>query len=187
MAFTRLPSDERTNHNDWFLQFREKARVRFTPPLRRSPSAQRMVKRKNCGLSPAGIALLVVFCYLSEVDHGALVADRQRRKSLWSGHASWRTSQGPWTGNCCWRMSIRLPSSIATVSVRSLCRKLRQVEEGPLWRRGRCLPTLPSLTLMPSLSSSPWMRGAPPERVGRAHPADQVTDFGTRLGWSKTA
>jgi hypothetical protein len=31
------------------------------------------------------------------------------------------------------------------------------------------------------------MRGAPPERVGRAHPADQVTDFGTRLGSSKTA
>jgi hypothetical protein len=31
----------------------------------------------------------------SEVDHGALVADRRGRGSLWSGHGSWHSSPGP--------------------------------------------------------------------------------------------
>ena len=42
-----------------------------------------------------------------------------------------------------------------------LRRKLRQVREGALGRHGMYLPTVAWLTSMPSLSSSPWMRGAP--------------------------
>src|ERR1700736_3997098 len=51
--------------------------------------------------------------------------------------------------------------SIAAMSVRWFCRKLRQVGEGSLGRHGMYLPTVAWLTSMPSLSSSPWMRGAP--------------------------
>src|SRR6266436_2110851 len=51
--------------------------------------------------------------------------------------------------------------SIAAMSGRWLRRKLRQVGEGTLGRRGIHRPTVAWLTLMPSLSSSPWMRGAP--------------------------
>src|SRR6266568_2783741 len=57
--------------------------------------------------------------------------------------------------------------SIAAMSVRWLCRKLRQVGEGTLGRHGRYLPTVAWLTLMPSLSSSPWMRGAPQSRLAK--------------------
>ena len=77
--------------------------------------------------------------------------------------------------------------SIAAMSVRWLCRKLRQVGEGTLGRHGRDMPTVAWLTSMPSLSSSPWMRGAAPERVGQAYPADQITDLGTHPGPSPTA
>src|ERR1019366_3212628 len=52
--------------------------------------------------------------------------------------------------------------SIAAMSVRWLCRKLRQVGDGTLGRHGRYLPTVVWLTSMPSLSSSPWMRSAEP-------------------------
>jgi len=45
---------------------------------------------------------------------------------------------------------------------------------GPLLR-AIYLATLVCPTSMPSLSSSPWIRGAPPERVGKAHVADQLT------------
>src|SRR5258707_3124910 len=51
--------------------------------------------------------------------------------------------------------------SIAERSGRWLRRKLRQVGEGTLGRHGIHLPTVAWLILMPSLSSSPWMRGAP--------------------------
>src|SRR5215510_9650038 len=37
------------------------------------------------------------------------------------------------------------------------------------------LATLVCPTSMPSLSSSRWIRGAPPERVGNAHVTDQLT------------
>ena len=36
------------HRSDWFLQFRAKACVRFTPPLRRSPSAQSSGSRRTC-------------------------------------------------------------------------------------------------------------------------------------------
>ena len=48
-------------------------------------------------------------------------------------------------------------------------------------------PTVAWLTWMPSLSSSPWMRGAPQWGVGQAHLADQITDLGAHLGPSQTA
>ena len=32
--------------------------------------------------------------------------------SLWSGHASWHTSPGPWTSNCYCGMSIWLPRTV---------------------------------------------------------------------------
>jgi hypothetical protein len=51
--------------------------------------------------------------------------------------------------------------SIAAMSGRWLRRKLRQVGEGTLGRHGIHRPTVAWLILMPSLSSSPWMRGAP--------------------------
>src|SRR5215831_13257053 len=51
--------------------------------------------------------------------------------------------------------------SIAARSGRWLRRKLRQVGEGTLGRHGIHLPTVAWLILMPSLSNSPWMRGAP--------------------------
>jgi hypothetical protein len=37
------------------------------------------------------------------------------------------------------------------------------------------------------LEQFPWMRGAPPQRVGFAHAADQITDFCADLGSSRTA
>src|SRR3954453_16272283 len=40
-------------------------------------------------------------------------------------------------------------------------------------------------TSMPSLSSSPWMRGAP-ERVGQAHLADQPPDLGRHARSTET-
>jgi hypothetical protein len=70
--------------------------------------------------------------------------------------------------------------SIGTVSVSWLCRKLRQVGEGVLGRRGGYLPTA---ELKHFAMDSRWA----PERVGSAHPADQVADFGIRLGSSGTA
>jgi hypothetical protein len=51
--------------------------------------------------------------------------------------------------------------SIAAMSGRWLRRKLRQVGEGTLGRQGIQRPTVAWLILMPSLSTSPWMRGAP--------------------------
>ena len=50
--------------------------------------------------------------------------------------------------------------STATVSPMWLRRKLRQVGEGTAGRHGMYLPTVAWLTTIPSLSSSPWMRGA---------------------------
>jgi hypothetical protein len=70
----------------------------------------------------------------------------------------------------------------ATVSVRWLCRKQRQVGEGS-WG---VATDPPDRGLADIAGNSPWIRGAP-QRVGRAHLADQVADFGTRLGSSRTA
>jgi hypothetical protein len=42
-----------------------------------------------------------------------------------------------------------------------------QVGEGTLGRRGRYLPTVAWLTSMPSLSSSPWIWGAPQSGLAR--------------------
>jgi len=36
------------HQSDWFLQFRATACIRFTPPLRRSPSAQSSGTRRTC-------------------------------------------------------------------------------------------------------------------------------------------
>jgi hypothetical protein len=58
----------------------------------------------------------------------------------------------------------RATAAIAVIWFR---RKLRQVGEGALRRRARCLPTVAWLTSMPSLSSSPWMRGAPQSGLAR--------------------
>ena len=41
------------------------------------------------------------------------------------------------------------------------------VGEGALGRQGMYLPTVAWLILKPSLSSSPWMRGAPQSRLAR--------------------
>ena len=57
--------------------------------------------------------------------------------------------------------------STAAMTVIWFRRKLRQVGEGALGRRGKCLPTVAWLTSMPSLSSSPWMRGAPQSGLAR--------------------
>jgi hypothetical protein len=77
--------------------------------------------------------------------------------------------------------------SIAAMSGRWLRRKVRQVGEGTLGRHGIQRPTVAWLILMPSLSSSPWMRGRPPQRVGFAHAANQITDVCADLGSSRTA
>ena len=51
--------------------------------------------------------------------------------------------------------------STAAVLCRWLCRNERHVAEGIFGRHGRYLPTVAWLMSKPSLSSSPWMRGAP--------------------------
>ena len=51
--------------------------------------------------------------------------------------------------------------STAAISRMWLCRNERQVGEGTLGRYGMYLPTVAWHTAMPSLSTSPWMRGAP--------------------------
>src|ERR1700730_1856577 len=57
--------------------------------------------------------------------------------------------------------------STATMSVMWFCRKVRQVGEGYLGRHGMYLPTVAWLTSTPSLSSSPWIRGAPQSGLTR--------------------
>jgi hypothetical protein len=54
-----------------------------------------------------------------------------------------------------------------------------------LGRHGRYLPTVAWLTSMPSLSSSPWMRGSAPKRILLAHLADQITDLAVHAGPSQ--
>jgi hypothetical protein len=48
-------------------------------------------------------------------------------------------------------------------------------------------PTVDSLTSIPSISSSPWIRGEPPQPVLSAHTADQLTDFAIDSGPSATS
>src|SRR5690349_12878349 len=56
---------------------------------------------------------------------------------------------------------------MAAVSCMWLCRNERQVGEGAWGRHGRYLLTVAWLTSMPSLSSAPWMRGAPQSGFAR--------------------
>ena len=46
------------------------------------------------------------------------------------------------------------------------------------------LATVASEMSMPTLRSSPWILGAPPQRVGFGHPADEVSDFACHRGTS---
>src|SRR5215469_4507549 len=66
--------------------------------------------------------------------------------------------------------------STDTIVSRSFSRKVRQVCDGGLRPRAIYLPTLVSPMSMPSLRSSPWMRGAP-QRVVAAHLANQFSSF----------
>src|SRR5262249_25403704 len=60
-------------------------------------------------------------------------------------------------------------------------RKVCQVCEGGFRLRAMYLPTLVSPMSIPNLSNSPWMRGAPQERILAAHPANQLANlFGHR-------
>jgi hypothetical protein len=72
--------------------------------------------------------------------------------------------------------------STETKLVAWLFRKVRQVCDGGRWVRFMYFETLVSPMSMPSLSSSPWMRGAP-QSVLSAHFADQVPDLSGDL-WS---
>src|ERR1039457_5402617 len=66
--------------------------------------------------------------------------------------------------------------SIETVVFTWFSRKVRHVCEGGFRRWTMYLLTLVSPMSMPSLRSSPWMRGAP-NRVLAAHLPNQLTDF----------
>src|SRR5271169_3295035 len=57
--------------------------------------------------------------------------------------------------------------SMETIWVRWFSRKVRQVCDGGLWLRTMYLLTLLSPMSMPSLSSSPWIRGAPHKGFSR--------------------
>src|SRR5262245_3308324 len=76
--------------------------------------------------------------------------------------------------------------SIAVMSGRWFRRKLRQVGEGALGRHGIDRPTAAWLISIPSLSSSPVNARRTPQRVGVTHAADQITDFWTDPGPSRT-
>src|SRR5262249_13860848 len=70
--------------------------------------------------------------------------------------------------------------STETMLLMRFSRKVFQVCEGGLRLRTRYLPTLVSPMSMPSLSNSPWMRGAP-QRIVATHPANQLPNlFGHR-------
>src|SRR3954469_20053188 len=58
-----------------------------------------------------------------------------------------------------------------------LRRNVLQPCDGGRLRRAMYLATEVWTTSMPSLRSSPWMRGAPPERIGKAHRPDQPPNF----------
>ena len=57
--------------------------------------------------------------------------------------------------------------SMETICVRWFSRKVRQVCDGGLRQRTMYLLTLVSPMPMPSLSNSPWMRGAPHKGFSR--------------------
>lgn len=73
------------------------------------------------------------------------------------------------------------------MSVRWLCRKLRQVGEGSLGRHGRHPPDRGLADLDAELEQFAVNAGGAPERVGLAHPADQITDLGAHPGPSQAA
>src|ERR1700704_5317604 len=77
--------------------------------------------------------------------------------------------------------------STAAVSCLWFCRNERQVGEGALERHGRYLPTVAWLTSKPSLSSSPWMRGAPQRGFARLILRDSSPDPAAHPGPPQTA
>jgi len=62
--------------------------------------------------------------------------------------------------------------SIAAMPAACVLKKLRQVGEGVPHFRTIYLATVAWLISRPSLSSSPWIRGGTPERIGAAHLTD---------------
>ena len=65
--------------------------------------------------------------------------------------------------------------------------ELRQVVEGALGRRGRCLPTSSLADVDAELEQFAVDARGAPERIGATHLTDQGPDFGARLGASGTA
>src|SRR6266481_3900527 len=71
--------------------------------------------------------------------------------------------------------------SMAAMSGAWLCKKVRHPWLGGLRRFTMYLATLDCATSNPSLSSSPWMRGAPQKWVLDAYPSDQRAQL--HLDW----
>src|SRR5260370_36464050 len=67
--------------------------------------------------------------------------------------------------------------SMAAMSGAWLCKKVRHPWLGGPRRLTMYLATLDCATSNPSLSSSPWMRGAPQSGIFDAHPADQYAQL----------
>src|SRR6266478_2691346 len=67
--------------------------------------------------------------------------------------------------------------SMAAMSGAWLCRKVRHPWLGGPRRLTMYLATLDCATSNPSLSSSPWMRGAPQSGFSNAHPPDQYAQL----------
>jgi hypothetical protein len=63
-----------------------------------------------------------------------------------------------------------------------LVRNVRQVWDGEVRRWGSSRETVRSATLIPSLTSSPWMRGAPHRGVAVAMASDESLDLGVDGG-----
>src|SRR5215813_3512378 len=72
--------------------------------------------------------------------------------------------------------------SIAAMASAWLRRNVRQVWDGGPRRRIMYLETVDSAISNPSLSSSPWMRGASPQWVLRAHPSDELAQLKANSG-----
>jgi hypothetical protein len=70
---------------------------------------------------------------------------------------------------------------MAAMSGAWLCKKVRHPWLGGLGRLTMYFATLDCATSNPSLSNSPWMRGAPPMRIFDADPPDQYAQFGVDL------
>src|SRR3954447_22322750 len=92
----------------------------------------------------------------------------------------------------CWRTSSPYSSrneivgttnrSIEAIPSAWFRRNVLQPCDGGHLCRAMYLATEVWPTSMPSLRSSPWMRGAPPERICQAHLADQLPNLEGHLG-----